>query len=1418
MTVRISEPEIPSDAELRLTRRDRIITPTDVVGSSNHWLPLNRDETPNYWDSIGWDLHVDHILEYATDHGVTVDGVHFLDTQIGVGTEIPNADIDVYKADGEIRITDIGNDEYTRITKADTNNVAARYNRVEGTLGLLFDGTGVNKVELPLTPNDVKTANAFSFGGWFLRNNDEAAGYTLCQGGVAPNYVTLELLRTGGGLRVYRVAVVIGGITRMNFDTAVTYEIDTFYCAYVVVTATTLVLYVNGVVIGNDGYAGAGGDFSGAIILGASAAGNDLKGTMDEWRFYSGALVPATILDIFNSRANDDNPADMVAGYHFDDDLTDYIAAYDGTATTEVYGPGAVPGLVEVTVWDSRDGSALGEQGIITFGHSEGRTQLQGQSIRMLDNVWMVGGVEMRYYDVGDSNYVGFEAPALAADQIWVLPNADGNANELLTTDGGGVLGWSSVLGLNDLADPNDDRIVFWDDSENALKWLDMGNSVAITVTTLDTIQDIRTSATPDFVGLTIGGVATIAYSAPTLTIGATTMVMDVVSDFSIGTGFAGADYGLILAGDTTIGVLRWYEATGTLGIWCSGGANDNDILFDLETTANQVAVGTGTGVTTWDWSGLDFTGLDDVTLAGALSAGSWVTPYTKTITVAIAGGDYTTIQAALTANSAGGELFIIYPGTYANDTINFSANDQCVVGAGLTPQALITHTAQICNFGAFTGCRMNNIKLVGTYTSAIDMITGTGSLFARDCHLEVSASGAIAGSPSVLSTTGIFTQVRGTLKCDNSANSGGQTKRAVTAGAGCTLEFRSVMVDIDGSTASTATSFIYGAGTGTTALTRCTLDVDDTDATLVVGVYLAGSGTNEHQSNNIHVTAGAAGKSGYGYYLSSGTALTLRSMYNHIHVVDGGGTSISFQVGANCIAISQMDDIVAADGDAGGGTFRSVHSPSDENLLATGTITGTNVVTGTQSINNNAIVTVDGIPVNGQFAHWTANGLAGFTDAQAMAALSGGATAAFDFNSQNLTSVGTLSLESYFDMPEIAAPANPAANEGRFYVADNAGTTTPYFLDSAGVATSMIGAGGGVAAHAILDGVVHTDSVADGVTRGSLIIGNATPKWDELVIGTGFLGGDGADCTWRSYANTLADLSGHAGAAFDWNGANLTTVGSVSCGAIGCGTITSSGVGTFQAGALSVGVDKTTAGYLHLYGEDAVADNPQGGAIYFYSSDFFEASVDHWTIQTYAGDLQFKTDGGLIMTMVDATSSINFHTRNLHGIGTIDCGAITSTGAVIGLAPTLDTHLATNSCVSTPISWNMLTAAPDVVGQGTWIRTILNSQLYNGRFTNSSSTNGDNFTLNFRCPAGTYTLRFNAYKCVLGGIVDVDIDASEEGSFDLYDAGAVSLNIEEISGLALSAGAHTLKFRIDGTSVNTYQFRAEGIILQRTA
>ena len=77
---------------------------------------------------------------------------------------------------------------------------------------------------------------------------------------------------------------------------------------------------------------------------------------------------------------------------------------------------------------------------------------------------------------------------------------------------------------------------------------------------------------------------------------------------------------------------------------------------------------------------------------------------------------------------------------------------------------------------------------------------------------------------------------------------------------------------------------------------------------------------------------------------------------------------------------------------------------------------------------------------------------------------------------------------------------------------------------------------------HVILDGSVHSDSVAQGVTRGSLIKGNATPKWDELLIGGAntVLKSDGVDAAWAAIDhNFLANRTRHMwfpAGAFDTN------------------------------------------------------------------------------------------------------------------------------------------------------------------------------------------------------------------------------------------------------------------------------------------
>jgi hypothetical protein len=66
-------------------------------------------------------------------------------------------------------------------------------------------------------------------------------------------------------------------------------------------------------------------------------------------------------------------------------------------------------------------------------------------NLTTLNDIWITGSnKELRFYE--GVNYVGFEAPALSADQVWVLPTADGSANQYLQTNGSGILSWAATI------------------------------------------------------------------------------------------------------------------------------------------------------------------------------------------------------------------------------------------------------------------------------------------------------------------------------------------------------------------------------------------------------------------------------------------------------------------------------------------------------------------------------------------------------------------------------------------------------------------------------------------------------------------------------------------------------------------------------------------------------------------------------------------------------------------------------------------------------------------------------------------------------------------------------------------------------------------------------------------------------------
>lgn len=119
-----------------------------------------------------------------------------------------------------------------------------------------------------------------------------------------------------------------------------------------------------------------------------------------------------------------------------DNDANILIAELDQTNDTVEYfkSDSIRTALIEFT--DGDDAITIADGGAIT---TSGDATVTG-------NLSLGGSnTELRFME--GSNYVGFEAPALTGNQIWVLPASDGTADQFLKTDGAGNLSFGTLTG-----------------------------------------------------------------------------------------------------------------------------------------------------------------------------------------------------------------------------------------------------------------------------------------------------------------------------------------------------------------------------------------------------------------------------------------------------------------------------------------------------------------------------------------------------------------------------------------------------------------------------------------------------------------------------------------------------------------------------------------------------------------------------------------------------------------------------------------------------------------------------------------------------------------------------------------------------------------------------------------------------------
>lgn len=314
-------------------------------------------------------------------------------------------------------------------------------------------------------------------------------------------------------------------------------------------------------------------------------------------------------------------------------------------------------------------------------------------------------------------------------------------------------------------------------------------------------------------------------------------------------------------------------------------------------------------------------------------SSANYLSKASGVFTIGAANCDYTSIQTALTANPLANALFLVYPGTY-NDTINFTANGQCVVGMGTGEQQIITSASStIINCAAFTTCFVRNITATMTAaTTAAPLVTlSTGQLDFDDAYLNVTNSTVTAATqPSIASITGSGTIdfSHSDMTYTNNVSDGtGVTaiKAAFLPGNGAILGSL-IDVTMAGAGQSLGHTLSFTSGSGYSSVTRSNVKITDAASSVVAGYYASGTGVlGDLEYCDFYLTGGAAASVIFMYL--TGT-VTVGTDFCDVSCI-GGLTNYSGNIGAGCTWNSTLDGIVAASGYTGAGTINYASSPA---------------------------------------------------------------------------------------------------------------------------------------------------------------------------------------------------------------------------------------------------------------------------------------------------------------------------------------------------------------------------------------------------------------------------------------------------------------------------------------------------------
>ena len=121
------------------------------------------------------------------------------------------------------------------------------------------------------------------------------------------------------------------------------------------------------------------------------------------------------------------------------------IAAYDGTSPLIINSPNFDNTSQAIHIGDY---AGAGNGTLITIDDNLTKIELAATNIDAFGDLNVKNSGYLVFYDSDSSNYVAFRgATTIAANTTWILPSADGSANQVLTTNGSGTLSWSTPSG-----------------------------------------------------------------------------------------------------------------------------------------------------------------------------------------------------------------------------------------------------------------------------------------------------------------------------------------------------------------------------------------------------------------------------------------------------------------------------------------------------------------------------------------------------------------------------------------------------------------------------------------------------------------------------------------------------------------------------------------------------------------------------------------------------------------------------------------------------------------------------------------------------------------------------------------------------------------------------------------------------------